>query len=252
MAGEGSRYRDLESPWGAKDRRGAKRPAGAAARPRKAGFFLCLFFFACAAGCSIDYREGQIAEELEDTLPNIRMLNLRHRVATKDRLMIDMSVRRSESFEAAKKIMLFGVEFREYGQAGEVTAEGRADMVVYHTDTKDAEIEGNIDIVSHKEEGGIRTQHLYWNDERRFLSSAPGEVTEIFDEDGSRFSGRGFEADIKRLIISFLETVDGDFVTGGEETGAGGADENAAVAGPDTDARAENPGEAPGARAGIR
>jgi hypothetical protein len=169
------------------------------------------------AGCSINYREGQIAEELEDRIPNIRMTNLRHRVATKDRLIMDISVRKSESFEAAKKIVLFGVNFQEYGQSGEVTAEGRADMVVYHTDTKDAEIEGNIDIVSHKEQGGIRTQHLYWNDERRFLSGAPEEVTEIFDEDGSQFFGRGFEADIKRLIISFLDAVDGDFVTGDEE-----------------------------------
>ncbi|MDR1625616.1 MAG: hypothetical protein LBT33_03670 [Spirochaetia bacterium] len=187
----------------------------------KSGLFPCLVFFMCVAGCSIDYREGQIAEELEDQLPNIRMVNLRHRVATKDRLIMEMRVRRSESYEAAKKIVLFGVDFHEYGQSGEVTAEGKADMVVYHTDTKNAEIEGNIDIVSHKEEGGIRTQHLYWNDERRFLSASPDEVTEIFDEDGSLFSGRGFEADIKRLIISFLEGVDGNFVTAGEgeETG---------------------------------
>jgi hypothetical protein len=177
------------------------------------------------AGCSINYNEGQIAEELEETLPNIRMVNLRHRVATKDRLIIDMTVARSESFEAAKKIVLFGINFHEYGHSGEVTAEGKADMVVYHTDTKDAEIEGNIDIVSHKEKGGIKTQHLYWNDAQRFLSGSPDELTEIFDEDGSRFSGRRFEADIKRLIISFLEAVDGDFVTTDDgETGDESAD----------------------------
>jgi hypothetical protein len=189
----------------------------------KLGFFFRLLCFVCMAGCSIDYREGQIAEELEDELPNIRMVNLRHRVATKDRLIIDMTVQRSESFEAAKKIVLYGVNFHEYGQSGEVTAEGQADMVVYHTDTKNAEIEGNINMVSHKEEGGIRARHLYWDDGRRFLSALPDEETEIFDEEGSRFSGRGFEADIKRLIVSFLDAVDGNFVTAEEddETEAG-------------------------------
>jgi hypothetical protein len=204
----------------------------------KAGRLFRLLYLICMAGCSINYSESQIAEELEETLPNIRMVNLRHRVATKDRLIIDMTVERSESFEAAKKIVLFGINFHEYGHSGEVTAEGQADMVVYHTDTKDAEIEGNIDIVSHKEKGGIKTQHLYWNDAQRFLSGSPDELTEIFDEDGSRFSGRRFEADIKRLIISFLEAVDGNFVTTDDgETGEGeSGDENAAA---DSDADTE-------------
>jgi LPS export ABC transporter protein LptC len=180
--------------------------------------FFCFALILVTAGCSINYREGQITDELEDTIPNIRMVNLRHRVATKDRIIMEMTVERSESYEGAKKIMLFGVNFREYGESGEVTTEGRADTVVYHTDTKNAEIAGNIEIVSHKEEGGIRTQHLYWDDARRFLSAAPDEETEIFDEDGSQFSGKGFEADIKRLIISFLDAVDGDFITEDGET----------------------------------
>jgi LPS export ABC transporter protein LptC len=179
-----------------------------------------LFVFAAVClGCSINYREGQIVEELEDTVPNIRMTNLRHRMATKDRLIMEMTVRKSESFEAVKRISLYGVNFREYDQNGELTAEAKADSVTYHTDTQNAEIAGNIEFISHREKGGIRTQHLYWDDERRFLSSAPEEETEIFDEDGSRFFGKGFEADIKRLIVSFLEAVDGNYVVDDEEDG---------------------------------
>jgi LPS export ABC transporter protein LptC len=180
------------------------------------GFFL-FFLAALFCACSINYREGQIAEELEETVPNIRMTGLRHRMATKDRLIMEMTARSSESFEAAKKIVIFGVDFYEYDQDGVLIAEGRADSVVYHTDTKNAEIEGNIELISHREKGSIRTQRLYWDDERRFLAGAAGEETEIFDEDGSHFSGMGFEADIKRLIISFMQTVDGNYVVEDDE-----------------------------------
>ena len=76
---------------------------------------------------------------------------------------------------------------------------------------------GNIEIVSHKEEGGIRAESLYWDDARRFLSSSPDEETEIFDEEGSQFLGKGFEADMKRIIVHFLHAVDGNYVVADEE-----------------------------------
>jgi LPS export ABC transporter protein LptC len=172
-----------------------------------------LFFAGClAAGCSINYREGQMAEELEATVPNIRMTGLRYRVANKDRLIMNMSASLSESFESAKRISIYDVAFWEYAEDGGLTAEGRADSVTYFTDTKNAEIAGHIEIISHREKGGIRTERLYWDDARRFLSSAPGAETEIFDEDGSVFTGTGFEADIKRLVISFMEAVQGNYV----------------------------------------
>ena len=181
----------------------------------------CVLLVLACASCSIDYREGQMVEDLEDTVPNIRMTGLRHRLATKDRIIMEMTVQNSESFEGVKKILLTGVNFREYGQEGELTAEGKADRVAYHTDTKNAEITGNIELVSHREKGGIRAQSLYWDDARRFLSASPDEQTEIFDEDGSLLSGKGFQADIKRLIVSFLETVDGNYVIADEEESAG-------------------------------
>ena len=170
------------------------------------------------ASCSINYREGQVADDLSDTVPNIRMTGLRHRVANKDRLIMEMTAQLSESYEGAKRISLSGVNFREFGSAGELTAEGKADSVTYYTDTKNAEIAGNIELVSHREKGGIRAQTLYWDDKRRFLSSKPDETTEVFDEDGSHFSGKGFEADIKRLIVTFLQSVDGNYVVADEDT----------------------------------
>jgi LPS export ABC transporter protein LptC len=164
------------------------------------------------AGCSINYEEGHVIEELEDTVPNIRMTGLKHRVATKDRLIMEMSAEKSESYEKTKRITISGVKFREYDSEGESVSEGKANQVIYFIETKNADIQGNIEIISHREKGGIRTERLYWDDARRFLSGSPDSETEIFDEDGSRFMGQGFEVDMKRLIISFMQTVEGNYV----------------------------------------
>jgi len=185
-----------------------------------------LFLFALSLGaCSINYREGQLVEDLEDTVPNIRMTGLRHRLATKDRLIMELTVRESASFETMKRIYLEGATFHEYGSDGELVSEGKADSVIYYTDTKNADMRGNIEVISHKEEGGIRAQSLYWDDARRFLSSSPDEETEIFDEDGSHFTGKGFEVDMKRIIVRFLQAVDGNYVVADDD------DEDAALTG---------------------
>ena len=187
----------------------------------RSGLFAGAFFFISIVfgACSINYREGQLVEDLEDTVPNIRMTGLVYRLATKDRLIMELKVDESANYETVKRINLAGASFREYGPGGELVSEGKADSVIYHTDTKNAEMRGHIEVVSHREKGGIRANTLYWDDARRFLSSSPDEQTEIFDEDGSRLSGKGFEADMKRIIVSFLKTVDGNYVTGDKDAG---------------------------------
>ena len=162
--------------------------------------------------CSFNYRDSLVIDEIEETVPNIRMTGVIHRTASSDRILVEMSADRSESYEKVKKIILFGVHFREYDSQGNLAAEGRADRVEYFTATKNAEIRGNIEISSRREEGGIRTGYLYWDDKSRILMGSTDELTEIYDDEGSSLSGRGFEADLKRVIISFLQAVEGDYV----------------------------------------
>jgi LPS export ABC transporter protein LptC len=170
---------------------------------------LILFVF---LGCSLNYRDAQVLDELEDTVPNIRMTGITHTVASKDRVLMIVTADKSESYEKAKKTILLGVEFKEYDSRGDFVAEGRADKVVYRSDSKNAEIEGNIIVHSYKEKGGLRADYLFWNDEQRTLKGREDLPITLTDDDGSKFTGRGFEADLKRVIISFLSAVEGDYV----------------------------------------
>ncbi len=165
-----------------------------------------------AAGCSLNYRDAQVAEEIEAGIPNIRMEKVTHSLAERSGPVMRVTADKTESYEKAKKILLFGVNFREFDSRGELAAEGKADRVEYFTDTKNAVISGGIEVVSHKEKGGIRTGYLSWDNEKRLLKGLEDGRTEIFDEDGSRFTGLGFEADLKRIIITFAQAVEGDYV----------------------------------------
>ena len=89
-------------------------------------------------GCSLNYRDAQVLEEMEDTVPNIRMTRVTHTVASKGRVLMTVTAEKAESYEKAKKTILLGVEFKEYDSRGDFVAEGRADRVEYQSDSKNA------------------------------------------------------------------------------------------------------------------
>ncbi len=175
-------------------------------------FFILLWAPALlwAAGCSLDYRDPA-AGETGEGVPTILMEKVTHSLVERGVLVMRVEAERTESHDEAKKILLFGVRFQEYDSRGEPVSRGRADRVEYFTDTKNAVISGNVEVVSHREKGGIRTDHLSWDNEKRVLKGLEHGRTETFDEEGSRFSGQGFEADLKRLVVTFAEAVEGDY-----------------------------------------
>ena len=119
---------------------------------------------------------------------------------------------RSESFDKNKKTVLTGVSFKEYDSQGTLVAEGRADRITYYSDTKNAEIEGRIKVHSLKEKGAINADYLSWDDKNRVLKGKPDVEVSLIDDDGSKVAGTGFEADLKRMVISFVNTVRGEYV----------------------------------------
>lgn len=169
------------------------------------------------AGCSFNYKDAQIPEEIEESVPNIVMTDVVHSQATKKHLLMRVTAERSESYEKKKMTVLSGVKFLEYDSLGTLVAEGRADKITYFNDTKNAEVAGNIVVHSHKEKGGIETDYLYWDDKNRTLKGKPDSKVRLIDDDGSNVQGTGFEADLKRMVISFIHAVEGAYVVSDTE-----------------------------------
>lgn len=163
-------------------------------------------------GCSFDYREAQVTEELEDTIPNIVMEGFQQTVVSHGTVVLRVQVDRAESFEKKKRTVFQGVRFYEYDEEGKLITEGKADRVVYYFDTKNAEAYGNLWVHSVREEGMIYAETLLWNDKERTLSSPEGQQVRLQDEEGSWIEGTGFLADMKRLIITYSGSVLGEYV----------------------------------------
>jgi LPS export ABC transporter protein LptC len=149
---------------------------------KKGVIVLSLIFFLLS--CSFDYREAQVPEDLEDTIPNIVLKGFRQTVVSKGKVVLRVQVDKAEGFERKKRTIFQQVRFSEFDEEGKLLTEGRADTVVYESDTKNATVSGKVFIHSLREE----------------------------DEKGSWIEGTGFTADLKRLLVTFSGPVRGEYV----------------------------------------
>ncbi len=167
------------------------------------------FFF---LSCSFDYREAQVPEDLEDTIPNIVLTGFRQTVVSKGNVVLRIQVAKAEGFERKKRTIFQQVQFSEFDEEGKLITEGRADTVVYESETKNATVSGKVLIHSLREEGKILAETLSWNDKERILTSPEGDRVRLEDEKGSWIEGTGFTADLRRLLVTFSGPVRGEYV----------------------------------------
>ena len=177
---------------------------------KKGVIVLSLIFFLLS--CCFDYREAQVPEDLEDTIPNIVLKGFRQTVVSKGKVVLRVQVDKAEGFERKKRTIFQQVRFSEFDEEGKLLTEGRADTVVYESDTKNATVSGKVFIHSLREEGKIRAETLSWNDKERLLTGPEKDRVRLEDEKGSWIEGTGFTADLKRLLVTFSGPVRGEYV----------------------------------------
>jgi LPS export ABC transporter protein LptC len=167
---------------------------------------------ALGGSCSLSYEEGRTAEGMAPEIPDTVMLDFTHTVVSGGRVWVKMSARRAESYGETRRIVLAGVRFEEYDSQGALSTEASADRAVYHSDSEDAEVTGNILIRVPKEKASLSASSLAWVKEGRRLSSGAGQSVRLARENGSFLEGRGFQADFRRRRLEFREGASGGFV----------------------------------------
>jgi len=180
--------------------------------PEPARPMLLLLLAAALAGCSLDYEEARVAQDMSAGIPDTVMTSFRHTVVTGGRVWVRLEAERAESYVKSKRIVLSGVRFEEYDSAGELVTEGRADRAVFFTDSENAEVSGGIRIRAPGEKAALSAGRLVWTKEGRRLEGGAGELVQIAKDDGAFISGRGFRADFRRRRLEFAEGVTGRYV----------------------------------------
>ncbi|MBL8967228.1 MAG: LPS export ABC transporter periplasmic protein LptC [Spirochaetaceae bacterium] len=208
---------------------GPTRRSAPARVPAAAAVVAALFLGAC----SFDYGTESGAEV--SAPPNATFRDFRHSVVIDGARVFELRAERAETYDAARKTLLFGVSFVEYDRRdGAVATEGGSDAAILYTDTEDAEFSGNIRIDSRREDAVVAAEYLAWNAAEKKLASRLDRAVEIRRGDGSWVRGAGFSADARRRSFAFREAAAGSFAAPGAASDAGPEAEPAAAPAPET------------------
>ena len=169
---------------------------------------------ASGGACSLNYEQARVTEQMAPEIPDTVMIGFTHTVVSEGRVWVRLSAQRAEGYDQSKKIVLAGVRFQEFDRQGRLATEAAADRAVYHSDSEDAEVTGNILIRAPEEKASLSASSLTWVREGRRLSSGAGQLVRLAKEDGSYLEGRGFQADFSRRRLEFTQGASGGYVEG--------------------------------------
>ena len=164
------------------------------------------------AGCSIDYKEASVEEQAPSGIPDTVAVGLLHRVHKDGRLSIELEAARAETWNAKNQTILTDAHFTEFDDKGGKATEGQARTVIFHSDTENAEISGDVHVYSAKEKGDVRADTLDWENKAKRLTAPPEEQVTIGKEDGSSLIGTGFTGDFMKRQVFFRGPVRGTYV----------------------------------------
>jgi LPS export ABC transporter protein LptC len=173
----------------------------------------CVVLCLLLAGCSLDYRPLQGAEQLREETPDAILINFTHTVVSGGALVRTLQAERAEIYDRKKETHLQKVYWVEYDEDGGLLSEAWADRAVWRPEREEAEVYGNIRLHSFEDRAWIHAQSLFWAGEGRVLTSRPEEPVVLEKENGSRVEGKGFQADFRRRRIEFAFQVQGTYVS---------------------------------------
>jgi LPS export ABC transporter protein LptC len=165
----------------------------------------------CAA-CSLDYQVATAEEQVAEGIPDTVATDLVHRVHRDGRLSLQLEASRAETFNSRNETILRNAHFIEFDSSGGKATEGKAEKVVYHMDTENAEISGAVRVHSAAEKGDVSAETLAWKNKEKSLTAPPADQVFIRKDDGSFITGRGFQGDFRTRQVSFSGPVQGAYV----------------------------------------
>jgi len=162
------------------------------------------------ANCSFDYGNTGGADKNQ---PDVVMENVEYvRVRSLDP-QARLQAERVERYEERRVMELRNFSFEQFGSHGEgINASGRAASALFEIDSGDIRLEDGVRIEIDSEDIAIETARLEWKDKERTLSGGESEEVHIYRENGTSFTGIGFQSNARSRSWSFTDTVSGTYI----------------------------------------
>ena len=197
------------------------------------------------ASCSFDYSDqtGSNKDQPDIVMENVDYVRIRS-ADPQARLQAE----RVERYEERRVMELRNFFFEQFGNHGEdVNAYGRAGSASFEIDSGDIHMDNGVRIDVDSEDLAIETVRLEWKDKDRILTGGDREEVNIYQENGTAFTGIGFHADARWRTWEFTGDVGGTYIY--DDDDEDNAEEIAADI--DTEEEAANPDDAEPAADGI-
>jgi len=201
-------------------------------------YFLLLLL--SLAACSFDYgnQDGADSDQPDLIMENVEYVRIRSADP-----QARFQAERLERYEERRIMELRNLSFEQFGNKGEdVNAFGRAGSASMEIDSGDIRMDDGVRIDIDSENLAIETTWLEWKDKERLLTSGEEEEVNIYQENGTAFTGTGFHADARRRTWEFSGNVSGTYVQDDDEEEEPAAEETADATDVDVDVDAEEPG----------
>jgi len=124
-----------------------------------------------------------------------------------------LQAERVERYEERRVMELWNFSFEQFdGHGDEVNAYGRAGRASFEIDSGDIRMENGVLIEVESEDIAIETARLEWKDKERSLSGGPTDEVRVYQENGTSFTGIGFQSNARSRTWSFSNTVSGTYI----------------------------------------
>jgi LPS export ABC transporter protein LptC len=176
-----------------------------------------LAFILLLTGCSFNYEEGKIAEDLSETVPETVLMNFVQVRTVEGKPDYRVYGTKAEAYGKKKETVITDVVFQDFDRDGTVETEGIADRITYYSESENAELSGNLQFYNTNEEVEIRAEYLFWNEAEETLTTEEREPVTLVKTNGTVVTGTGFSARGASKTIVFTGGVEGTWVEDEED-----------------------------------
>jgi LPS export ABC transporter protein LptC len=199
---------------------------------KKRGLKSRIFLFLCyllpvtcylLLSCSFDYGNsgGGDKKQADIVMDNVEYVRVRS-LDPQARLQAE----RVERYEERRVMELRNFSFEQFGNHGEeINASGRAGSALFEIDSGDIRMDDGVRIEVDSEDIAIETVKLEWKDKERTLTGGANEEVHVFQENGTSFTGIGFQSNARTRSWSFADTVSGTYIHDDDDADEEGAEE---------------------------
>ena len=164
------------------------------------------------AGCKLDYKDADLAEEMNAQVPNSVLEDFSQVVVRDGKVSYIFSADHAELYDSTKLTYFDNIGFTEYKADGSTGTEGAAQRAIRDSKTDNIIFDGKIILNSTVQDFVVKSDYLEWNNEAKILKSLDDTEVSIEQGDGSVVKGRGFIADAKGKSFTLLEEASGRYI----------------------------------------